>query len=68
MSNILKGLRRIVLNPKGNKYLKKYADNKALRGNSPQNPPHKGSTAGSCVSATVVHNILHIYNIERAPC
>jgi hypothetical protein len=41
MSNILKGLRRIVLNPKGNKYLKKYADNKALRGNPSQTPTQR---------------------------
>jgi hypothetical protein len=45
-----------VFNWESNKYLKKYADNKALRGNSPQNPPHEGSTAGSCVSAIVLGN------------
>jgi hypothetical protein len=43
--------------------IKKTVENKALRGNSPQNP-RKGSTAGSCVSAIVVHNILYIHNIE----
>jgi hypothetical protein len=37
--------------------IKKTVENKALRGNSPQNP-RKGSTAGSCVSAIVVNNIL----------
>jgi hypothetical protein len=46
MSNILKGLRRIVLNPKGNKYLKKYADNKALRDNPSQNPTQRLDGAG----------------------
>jgi hypothetical protein len=40
--------------------------NKALRGNSPQNPPHEGSTAGSCVSAIVCNHFLHIHNIELA--
>jgi hypothetical protein len=27
--------------------------NKALRGNSPQNPPHEGSTARACVCLLV---------------
>ena len=49
-----------------NKYLKKYADNKALCGNSPQNPPHEGSTAGSCVSAIVSSNFLYINKYELA--
>jgi hypothetical protein len=47
-------------------YIKKTTENKALRGNSPQNPPHEGSTAGSCVRAIVFNNILYIHNIELA--
>jgi hypothetical protein len=42
------------------KIYEKTVANKALRGNSPQNPPHEGSTAGSCVSAIVVNHFLYI--------
>jgi hypothetical protein len=31
---------------------------------TPRNAQRKGSTAGSCVSAIVVNNILYIHNIE----
>jgi hypothetical protein len=42
-------------------YSEKTVANKALRGNSPQSPPHEGSTAGSCVSASVCNHFLHIH-------
>jgi hypothetical protein len=32
----------------------------------PRKTQRKGSTAGQCVSASVVNHILHIYNIELA--
>jgi hypothetical protein len=43
--------------------LKKRLQTKHCR-QRPAKPTAQGSTAGRCVSATVVHNILYINNME----
>ena len=48
-----------------NKYLKILLTTKHCAA-TPRKPQRKGSTAGSCVSASVVKNILYIHNIQLA--